>query len=87
MPERKWQFIPKYFVDKFKEVEIRQVDALPVEIRQKLIHGIDEEMVSALNDIRARERLQKTELLGEAAIELLTDMRGMYNTGENSGQG
>lgn len=81
MSERKWQFIPKYFADKFKEVEIRQVDALPTEIRQKLIHGTDEEMLSALKDIRTRERLQKTELLGEAGFEFLTDMRVMSRSG------
>lgn len=75
MSERKGQFIPKYFADKFKEVDVRQVDALAAEIRQKLIHGTDEEVVSALNDIRTRERLQKTELLGEAGLELLSDMR------------
>jgi hypothetical protein len=77
MPERKWQFIPKYFADRFKEVDVHQVDALPVEIRQKIIHGTDEEAASALNDIRTRERLQKTELLGEAGLELLADMRAM----------
>ena len=82
MPERIWQIIPKYFADRFKEKDFRQVDALPAEIWQKLIRGTDEEVLSALNDIRARERLQKTELIGEAGLELLTDMRAMVRQEE-----
>ena len=71
------KFIPKYLLDKFERVDIRQVGALPEEIRQKIVHGTDEEMVTAFSDIRARERLQRKELIGVAARELLYDMRAM----------
>jgi hypothetical protein len=75
--EQRKSVIPNYFRDKFNEVDSRQVEALPPEIREKLIHGTDKEAAAALSDIRARERLQRTELLGEAAMELLADMRAI----------
>jgi len=77
MLERIRKFIPKYFLDKFEMVDFRQVDALPAEIRRKIVHGTDEESAAALGDIRARERLQRVELIGDAALELLADMRAM----------
>lgn len=75
MLDRIRQFLPKYLVDKFDGVDIRQVDALPAEIRRKIIHGTDEESATALGDIKARERMQRVELIGDAALELLSDMR------------
>lgn len=69
------RLLPKFFVDKWEEVDVHQVDMLPTEIRQKIVHGTDEEAVAAVNDIRARERIQKVELLGEAALDLLSEMR------------
>ena len=75
MKERFTRLVPPYFVDKFKETDVRQVEQLPEAIRHALIHGTQEEFIQALSDIRTRERFQRKTFLGEAAMELLRDKR------------
>lgn len=73
--ERIKNALPPYFVEKFEGVDEKQVNSLPINIRRKLIHGSKDEFKDALEALRTRERLQKTELLGQAAMELIRDMR------------
>lgn len=75
MLEKFKKVIPPYFVEKFEETDQRQVDQLPEGIRRAFIHGTPEEFIQALVDINTRERLQRKILLGEAAMELIRDMR------------
>ena len=80
MFERLKQFVPPYFVEKFEGTDEKQVDALPENIRTALIHGTTDEFVQALSDIQARERLQRKRFLGEAAMELIRDLRSYAQT-------
>jgi len=61
--EQRKSVIPNYFRDKFNEVDSRQVEALPPEIREKLIHGTDKEAAAALSDIRARNGCKERNFL------------------------
>jgi len=81
MLERLKKVLPPYFVEKFEETDRRQVDQLPDGIRCAFIHGTKEEFIQALVDIRTRERLQRKILLGQAAMELICEMR-TYSQGE-----
>lgn len=71
------RLIPKYFRDKAKELDIKQVRELPEDIRYKIIHGNEAEAREAINNIKSRERMQKVHVLDDAAYELLSDMRAM----------
>jgi len=73
--------IPSYFVEKFEETDQRQIDRLPDSVRRALIHGTPDEFIQVVKDLRVRERLQRKTFLGEAAMELLRDMR-FYTQGE-----
>lgn len=75
MRERLKRLLPPYFVEKFEGIDEKQVDALPDNIRTALIHGTTDEFTQALKDIQTRERLQRKRLLGEAAMELIRDLR------------
>ncbi len=79
MAERLKKELPSYFVEKFEGVDEKQIGALPDNIRSALIHGTDDEFKQALGDLRARERLQGKRLLGEAAMEMIRDMRHIVN--------
>lgn len=82
MFERLRGLLPPYFLEKFEGVDERQLDALPVHIRSTLIHGTKEEFTQSLDDLRARERLRGKVLLGEAAMELIGDMRAILQEAE-----
>ncbi|MBU1088456.1 hypothetical protein KKC08_01195 [Patescibacteria group bacterium] len=69
--------IPEYFKDKFNGIDEKQVATLSEQARNRLIYGTDSEAGVALADLRARERSQRTRLLGEAGLELIMDMRAM----------
>lgn len=75
--ERFQRFIPPYFLEKALMVDEKQLAALPDNLHHALIHGTKEEFRKALEDIHTRERLQRTVLLGEAAMELIRDMRSI----------
>jgi len=75
MLERLKRALPPYFVEKFEETDQREVNQLPEGIRRAFIHGTPEEFIQALDDIRTRERLQRKILLGQAAMELIREMR------------
>lgn len=72
--------IKGYLADKFREIDKKQVDALPENIHWALIHGTDEEARKALGDIRARERIQRITLLGEAALGYIGDCRAILKS-------
>jgi hypothetical protein len=72
--------LPPYFVEKFEGVDEKQIGALPDSIRSALIHGTDDEFKQALSDLWTRERLQGKRLLGEAAMEMIKDMRYIVNS-------
>ena len=67
--------LPPYFVEKYEGTDFRQVNQLPDGIRHALVHGTQQEFIHALADIHTRERLQGKTLLGEAAIDLIFEMR------------
>lgn len=69
--------IKGYFADKWKGTDIQQINALPEDLRNFLLRGTEEEASKTLDNIRARERLQKVTLLGEAALEYISDFRAI----------
>ena len=77
MRERIRSFLSSYRVEKARGIDEKQMEMLPENIRRAMIHGSGDQAKEALADIRARERLQGTRLLGRAGLELITDMRVM----------
>lgn len=84
MLERLKEALPPYFVEKFEGVDEKQISVLPDNIRSALIHGTDDEFKQALSDLRTRERFQGKRLLGEAAMEMIRDMRYIVKSVEKS---
>lgn len=74
---KKESIIQGYFADKFRGEDERQLNALSDEQRNILFNGSDDEVIETIKGIRTRERLQKTTLLGEAAMEFVADVRAM----------
>jgi curli biogenesis system outer membrane secretion channel CsgG len=66
-----------YLKDKWNNTGVRQFDALPESIQKTLVYGSLEERSQALSDIAVRERLQSTQLFGEAAKEFVEDLRSV----------
>jgi hypothetical protein len=67
---REWakQNLPKYLVDKASGGDEQEVDALPPGSKSTFIHGTDEE---------AAQIIAEHPELGDAARDLLYDLRGM----------
>src|SRR3990167_8716240 len=63
--------------DRLTGKDQEQFDNLPPDLVGAIVHGTDDEALQAVNDIRARERLQGITLLGPGALDLLNDMREM----------
>ena len=83
MLERLKKEIPPYFVEKHEGVDEKQVKALPTHLRAALVHGTEDEAVQALDDLRTMERLRGKRLLGEAAMEMIGEMRHIANSVAN----
>ena len=77
MTELTDKIIPKYLRDKFSGKDISQFNSLPLRDQAILICGTDEQATKVMSDIHTRERLQKIEILGEAAREYINDRREM----------